>query len=271
MSSLPKNFLNAVVALGIVMPGKLEPSWIGTGFIVGRKIVSDPRHSILYLVTNRHVFGSNSQMVLCINKMGGNGILLLPLSLIGNDGQPGYSVHRDSRIDIAVVELNAQAFVNAKSELNWFDIEDHALTLGQMRRTGVDEGCLVYAIGFPMGIVENDIKAPFLRLGCISRIEDAFRGLGDSSYFVDAQTFPGNSGGPIINRPETEAVTGTATNSSANLIGILSAYLPYKDVLVSRQTGETMMIHHENSGLTKVFPVDRIIEVIDQEFHRLRG
>ena len=138
-----------------------------------------------------------------------------------------------------------------------------------MKESGVDEGGFVYAIGFPMGIVSDYIKAPFVRLGCISRVEDAFNGIGDSSYYVDAQTFPGNSGGPVVSRPELASVAGTNHNERASLIGILNSYKPYIDYLISQQTGKPVMVHRENSGLTKVFPVDWIKEVIEIEEARI--
>ena len=106
-------------------------------------------------------------------------------------------------------------------------------------------------------------------MGCVSRIQDAFLLQKSNPIFlIDAQTFPGNSGGPIISRPEQMSIVGTPTNSCANLIGILSAYLPYKDVLISQQTGEVQMVQTENSGLTVVHPVDRIKEVVEMEWQR---
>jgi S1-C subfamily serine protease len=268
MSSLPKFFKNAVVALGV---GEANPQWVGTGFIVGRRLKADASLSHLYLISNKHVLANKTHMLVCVNKADNSGVLNLPLRLMGNKNERLYSAHSTETVDVAAVELNAQVLVNTKSQLNWFDLDDHALTLEKMKVTGVDEGCLVYALGFPMGIVDPAIKAPFLRLGCISRIEDAFMGHGDSSFFVDAQTFPGNSGGPVVNRPETVAVANTNVNTSANLIGILNSYLPYEDYLLSSQTGDAIMKHRENSGLTKVYPVDRIIEVVDAEFHRCHG
>ena len=79
-----------------------------------------------------------------------------------------------------------------------------------MKDTGVDEGSLVYALGFPMNLVDNSVKAPICRLGCISRVEDTFENPQKATKFlVDAQTFPGNSGGPIVSRPEHISIDGT--------------------------------------------------------------
>ena len=116
------------------------------------------------------------------------------------------------------------------------------------------------------------IKVPICRLGCVSRVMDAFvRQNEHPTFLVDATVFPGNSGGPIISRPEIVSIAGTAHNNSANLIGILSSYISYEDTLVSQQTGKACMIQTENSGLTIVHPVDRIKEVVELEWKRCGG
>lgn len=56
--------------------------------------------------------------------------------------------------------------------------------------------------------------------------------------------------------------------NSCNLIGILSAYVPYQELLYSKQTDRVRMIQEENSGLTVVHPVDRIKEVVELEWKR---
>lgn len=66
------------------------------------------------------------------------------------------------------------------------------------------------------------------------------------------------------------SLLGTSSNFNANLIGILSAYIPYKDVMISQQTQEIRMVQTENSGLTVVHPVDRIKEVVLLEWDRHR-
>ena len=65
------------------------------------------------------------------------------------------------------------------------------------------------------------------------------------------------------------SIDGTPNNASSNLIGILSAYIPYRETLYSRQTGRDRMIMEENSGLTIVHPVDRIKEVVELEWARV--
>ena len=271
MAIIPKIFMESVVAIGIDIPKKPR-HWLGTGFIVGKKEKNDPKLSTFYLITNKHVVEHQTKIYVRFNALEGDFIKDYPIELYREE-QPLFSSHPNPQTDIIALQIAPQTLINDKSVWGFFDLEDHALTLQQMKQTDVMEGSLVYALGFPMNLVET-IKAPICRIGCISRIQDAFikAASGESpTFFVDIQAFPGNSGGPVISRPETLAIEGTKTNSKANLIGILSAYLPYQDTLISQQTGQAIMIREENSGLTIVHPVNRIKEVVELEYNRIKN
>lgn len=267
MSIIPKPFMNAVVAVGVETQNN-QKAWIGTGFIVRRKKKNNSEDTF-YLITNKHVVANQTQIFIQFNSLKGDFVKGYSINLYKGK-ENVYTNHPDPKTDVIAVQIVPQVLVNDQSIWGYFDLDEHALTLDQMRKTGVDEGSLVYALGFPMNLVDV-IKSPICRLGCISRIQDAFVKLDakeNSVFLVDAQTFPGNSGGPIISRPETLAIHGTKTNPRANLIGILSAYIPYQDTLISQQTRQPVMIREENSGLTIVHPVDRIKEVVELEFKR---
>lgn len=268
MSIIPYFFMNAVVALGIDHTDG-EKHWIGTGFIVGRKETDDPNLSTYYIITNKHVIKHQRYVYVRFNSLEGSLVKDYRVDLYDNAGSPMFSAHPHDKTDVIAFQILPQTLINDKSIWGAFDLADHALTLEQMQATGVDEGSLVYALGFPMDLVDP-IKVPICRLGCISRITDTFLlKKGTPIFLVDAQTFPGNSGGPIVSRPEHMSIGGTPNNTSANLIGILSAYIPYRETLYSRQTGRDRMIQEENSGLTIVHPVDRIKEVVELEWERI--
>lgn len=270
MAIIPNFFINAVVAIGIETTNK-EKFWIGTGFIVGRK-EEHPELSTHYIITNKHVVNGKKTIFVRFNATEGNLVKDYAINLVDENGNTTYSAHPNEKTDIVAIQIIPQTLINDKSIWGSFDLEEHALTLEQMKVTGVEEGTLVYSLGFPMNLVDT-IKAPICRLGCISRVFDAFllSEKGNPTFLVDAQTFPGNSGGPIINRPEQVSIMGTVHNNSANLIGILSSYILYRDTLISMQTGEKRMEQVENSGLTVVHPVDRIKEVVELERKRYCG
>lgn len=267
MATIPPFFRDAVVALGIQIPNG-KKHWIGTGFLVGRQETDDSSKFTVYIITNKHVIQNQGILLVRFNNNTESGVQDLPMQL-HNGKCLLYSAHPNDNVDIVAIQIVPSVITKNNLSLNFFDLKNHALTLADMQKTGVDEGSLVYAMGFPMNLVDDKIKAPICRLGCISRVADAFSNSQNASCFlVDAQTFPGNSGGPIISRPESMSIAGTPSNSTADLIGILSAYIPYRDTLVSSQTSQTVMIREENSGLTIVHPVDRIKEVVELEWQR---
>lgn len=240
MAIIPDFFLNAVVALGID-GGDGKKHWIGTGFIVGRKEIDNPNLSTYYIITNKHVIEQEKYVYVRFNSLGGELVKDYRINPYDSMSVPMFSAHPHDKTDIIALQILPQTLINDKSIWGAFDLADHALTLEQMQNTGVNEGSLVYALGFPMDLVDP-IKVPICRLGCISRVTDAFLlKKGTPIFLVDAQTFPGNSGGPIVSRPEHISIDGTPSNTSANLIGILSAYIPYRETLYSRQTGRDRM------------------------------
>lgn len=268
MAIIPNFYLNAVVAIGVDGLDD-EKHWIGTGFIVGRKNTDNPKFSTFYIITNKHVLETSQYVYIRFNSFGDTLVKDYRIDLYDSTGSPMFSAHPNDKTDVIALQISPKTLINDKSIWGAFDLEKHALTLEQMQSTGIEEGNLVYALGFPMDLVAP-IKVPICRLGCISRVTDAFILKKSTPLFlVDAQTFPGNSGGPIVSRPEVIFIDGTPKITSCNLIGILSAYIPYKETLFSRQTGQARMIQEENSGLTIVHPVDRIKEVVELEWKRI--
>jgi hypothetical protein len=60
---------------------------------------------------------------------------------------------------------------------------------------------------------------------------------------IDAAVFPGNSGGPVVAR--LPMYSGLVIK----LIGIVHAYVPYRETAISMQTLKPRVIFEENSGL----------------------
>lgn len=272
MAVIPEQMLNSVVALGVESvdrPG--EKFWIGSGFIVSRKEASVPGMATFYLVTNKHVVSNVNKLYVRFNSLGDSLVKDYPIQLYDANKLPQYSSHPNPETDVIAVQIIPQTLENDKVIWSAFDLNMHTLTLKEMFDTGVVEGALVYSLGFPMNLVDV-IKAPVCRLGCVSRFRDAYiKSKKNPTFLIDAQTFPGNSGGAVISRPELTTIDGTPTNTKANLIGIVSAYIPYQETLVSSQTNRKRMIQEENSGLTIVHPVDRIKEVVEIEWNRLKA
>lgn len=273
MSLIPRDYLNAVVAIGVnsVVEGKTQKNWRATGFFVKFSEPNDPNNSTFYLITNKHVFYNIEDVIISVNAKYGDPVKDYPISLYDQSGNKLYTEHPNINVDIVAMQINPQRLIDDGAIWFAFDLYGNSLDLTMMMQTGVDEGSMVYSLGFPMNLV-GEYKTPICRYGCISRISDAFLIPTDANcYLVDVHSFPGNSGGPIINKPENVALQGTASNLSANLIGVLSKNIQYEDYLISGQTNQISMVQRENSGLTIVHPVDRIREVVLLDWNRHRG
>lgn len=116
--------------------------------------------------------------------------------------------------------------------------------------------------GFTLGLLNDQSHYPICRLGCIAHISEA-QIQEDYNILIDIQNFPGNSGSPIILRPDAVAIEGTENLMKSVLIGIVHSYIPYEDKLQSIGTGKIVEIRSENSGIAKAHPVEFIREIID--------
>ena len=235
---------------------------------VGRREKELSDQYTVYIITNKHVVEGFGLLLVRFNNADLDGVKDLVLPLV-DKGMKIYSEHPNIDSDIIAIQISPEVILANHLKLCFIKLDEHVLTLLEMKKTGVDEGTFVFSLGFPMNLMNEKIKAPICRIGCISRITDVLtKPENADAFLVDVQVFPGNSGGPVFNRPEIISIEGTPYNNQCKLIGILSAYVPYQELLYSRQTERVRMIQEENSGLAVVHPVDRIVEVVEIEWQK---
>ena len=272
MALIPTSFINSVVTISVENPNHSK-FCIGTGFLVGdlKNEANNKKKYALYLITNKHVLRDKNTVYVGFKKAGLIGSYDFPLKLT-NNGAKEYSEHPNPNVDIAAVSINVDFLASKNAKYSFFAIDENCLTINQGQEMGLSEGDLVYSIGYPLNLVGTSSKEPICRIGCVSRISDLFvPGHPEVSFIVGAQSFPGNSGGPIILRPDSDSLEGTKAIKTSYLLGILYSYVAYQDPLISQQTGEIYSIMKENSGLTNVHPVDYIIDVVKIEDKRIGG
>lgn len=202
----------------------------------------------VYLVTNRHVFDGVKTAVLRFNPEAAEPAKQYSVPLLTPDGPSAWVGHPDPEVDVVVLPVNAGALRNDGMKFHIFQDDEHAATRARMAELGVTEGDGVFALGFPMGLVGGDRNYVIVRQGALARVRDTLAG-ASKDFLVDSAVFPGNSGGPVVLRPEIAAIDGTKAQNSAQLLGIVSGYLPYQDVAVSAQTKRPRIIFEENTGL----------------------
>jgi len=263
MALIPPFFMDCVVALGNRQDDG-STAWVASGFLYGSlidgSVAPEERKYHILLVTNRHVFNGLTRPVARFNPQGQDPARELDLSL-EIAGQPAWTLHPNPDVDVAVTPILFERMKQEGIVAAFFQSDTHSLRTTELFDAGASEGDGVFLLGFPMGLVGGPRNAVIVRGGWLARLRDVRDG-STNRFLVDAWVFPGNSGGPVVTRPEGMSIEGTKPTGSANLVGIVSSYLPYNDVAVSQQTNRPRIIFEENSGLVNVFPVDCIDETI---------
>lgn len=268
MALIPPFFINSVVAIGktIGTAPAVKKRWVGTGFLFGtfqNVNADDPTTSNykIHLVTNKHVIENQDNLILRFNPQNGQAATDFPILLKKPDGSTVWTGHPNPNVDVAVLAINAQMLTDAGMIFSFFKSNTDILDKLGLAANQISEGDFIYVLGFPMGMMPSDRQHVIVRGGVIARIKDLYENRS-TSFMVDSLVFPGNSGGPVILKPEMVAIQGTPAFNNAALIGIVKSYIPFTDVAISQQTGKTRITFEENSGLANVETVDKIVEAI---------
>ena len=267
MALIPPFYFNCVVAIG-KRESKDEINWIGTGTLVGRfykKSSLNAKHYHIFIVTNKHVMENNSSLVIRFNPLNSRPAKDYDIPVIDKSGKAFWKSHPNPEIDLAAICLDADFLQEEGVSYQYFHSDLHLMPLNQMAKQGMSEGDFIYVLGFPMGIMAPNRQYVISRTGIIARLRDTIEGTSND-FMIDSMIFPGNSGGPVINKPEIISIEGTNSVPSPYLIGIVASYLTYTDTAVSKQTGQSRVVFEENSGLAIVIPADYILETIDTCF-----
>jgi len=273
MALFPQSFLDCVVAIG--MPGANEVRWIGTGFLYGhfrKPVDAEGANYGIYLITNKHVVRDQEKIIIRFNPLEGDrSAQHYPLSLVNNEGKAIWYQHSDEDIDLAVISIRIDLLKQDDIRFWAFQSDQCVASMEQAKSVGITEGDGVYVFGYPMGLIGGDRNYVISRHGTIARIRDAMDNVG-KEFLIDSLIFPGNSGGPVVTKPEAFSIKGTPPVKRSYLIGVIRAYLPYKEIAYSLQTEkpEPRAVFMENTGLAAVIPIDYVMDIV-QECERQKG
>jgi hypothetical protein len=276
MALIPTRFLDSVVAIGREI-GAGQFDWYGTGFLFGELTRLDPQTKMydmtLWLVTCRHVFSDEPDMHLRLNLK--NGEVRDLKILANNDGKQQWTSHPTDSVDVAVLGLNVAQFSAAGVD-DAYIFSENCWVMQKMLEKGISEGDGVFVLGYPLGIMSRGRQRAIARAGIIARIRDAYDH-APNDFLIDAHIFEGNSGGPVVTRPEFAHIQGTQSNNFCMVVGIVThvhGYNARARVLVEGADGkfkldESFQVRLKDpAGLAKVEPIDRILETISA--HRAR-
>jgi hypothetical protein len=274
---VPPFFINSVVALGTMLPvvevgapPRLEWRTLGTGFFYAYLIQDDPvpaqRKYEVYLVTAKHVVQAfiqeNRDLSVRVNSKDASS--QSRQFEIANQPQPGsgtWFCHPNPKVDVAAVSISFDYLKQEGIEPNAIASDQHSADRTKLAELEVTAGDGVFVLGFPMGLSGAQRNYVIVRQGAIARISEMLDKVSPT-FMLDALIFPGNSGGPVILKPEITSISGTKSHSNAYLIGVVTDYRSYVDTAVSQQTKRPRITFEENSGLADVLPIDVVNEAI---------
>ncbi len=266
MALIPPFFLDSVVAIGEKNEQE-KIKWIGTGFIVGRQVETDLTKYHTFLVTNKHIFDTQNKLIIRFNPQSSEKVMDFDLPLTDEKGNINWTGHPDQNIDVAAITISPDFLKGKNAKFSYFRSDKHILKKTQLLESGISEGDFIYTLGFPMGIVGDERNYVIVKSGIIARIKNYYENLS-KEILIDSSVFPGNSGGPVINKPEFIYIENTKSEMNSFLIGMIQSSINYQDVAFSAQTNKPRLISVENSGLTVVIPTDFILETIDIEYSK---
>jgi len=237
----------AVVFLGDINT-EGNPRFYATGSLIEVQ-------NITYLITAKHVvvdketgdFKDDKMLVFFNSKDG-----IISSHSIENIKQRynvGWIFHKNPEVDVAIIPFA-------------FDTQDDILTIPDelfLLSNNIFELYDIFFLSYQPGIEPKIKISPVFRGGIISMIND------DKSFYVDASAFPGNSGSPVFIKPSPITLNVKGISIGTTFIGIIGQYVPYREHAISAQTGRVRVIFEENTGLSKVWSVDFIKEIIDSD------
>lgn len=277
-AQIPPFFINSVVALGGErsnpvpgLPERTEWQTSGTGFFYGYLVKNDPdptkREYETYLVTAKHVVQgyigeTHSDVKVRINpKERSTTIQEFSIPNVPKLGESTWFYNPDSTIDVAIARVNFGVLKELGYEPDFFSNDLATMDKRGLIDSEVAAGDGVFVLGFPMNLAGAQRNYVIVREGVIARISEMLES-ASISFMIDSFVFPGNSGGPVVLKPDVSAIQGTKSQLKAALIGVVTDYRPYTDVAISPQTHHARVLFEENSGLADVLPIDYVEDTI---------
>ncbi len=246
----------------------------GTGFLVW---VQDQGITFCYLITARHVVQpilANPKTPLSVrfNLKKEEKAETITFSTFIFDGVR-WLQHKNKAVDLAVIPLTVFGRINdleTGGKIISDPSDDFLATTEWIKKYSIGPGDDVFTMGLvPHLYTKDQINLVLSRFGKISLLpkeEIDLPGGKQKTYFIDSQAFGGNSGGPVFVLIERDEFGKMITGWHFALLGVVTQFVPsplrIKEVDIQDSTPKKGIQLIENTGITKVIPVDYLIDIL---------
>ena len=188
------------------------------GYLVQDDVDVTKRRYEVYLVTAKHVvlpfILTNRDLNVRLNMKANRAESReFPISNHPERGSGTWFCHPDRSVDVAAVLINFEHLNKYGIEPGVFTSDQSAADREKLTRLDVSAGDGIFVLGFPMGLSGVQRNYVIVRQGVIARLSEMLDG-ASPTFLIDAFVFPGNSGGPVVLKPEIASILGTKINLS---------------------------------------------------------
>lgn len=250
--------------------GEKKPRYIATGFLVsieGKTHLVTAKHIVMEVKNGKFTGRLIDQGMFAYYNMKRGGIAARPLKIVKEKFDIDWIFHEDQEVDVAVMPFGLDVKKDDVRTIpdNLFLSADSLVELYEL-----------FFLSYQPGIEPKGSISPVMRTGTLSLNNK------DGSFYIDAAAFPGNSGSPVFLKPSPVRYTREKGWNigkdplGLRFIGIIGEYVPYREVALSAQTLRPRVIFEENTGLSKVWSVSFLNEIVSSkafkdQLERLKG
>ena len=256
MPLLPSRQLDTVALFTEERKGRFH--YAATGFFCRHRFVEEPSRDELFLVTSPRAREDLEDWLLIGRRRKSGRALVDPVAQKRGFARTWFS---DDECGLAVLPLDPEHLARTRLRYHAVSTATNALTLSAMRKKRIGEGDDVLVVGFGPEL-ERLKPAPLVRRGIVARIQDCYQGLSNA-FLVDATTFEGNRGSPVVMKPHRSAADRPRSDPAGKLIGVVAESLPNPWAPVKHHGKERTLMIQVNTGLVRVIPVDALVRVLE--------
>ena len=256
MPLLPSRQLDTVALFTEERKGRFH--YAATGFFCRHRFVEEPSRDELFLVTSPRAREDLEDWLLIGRRRKSGRALVDPVAQKRGFARTWFS---DDECGLAVLPLDPEHLARTRLRFQAVSTATGALTLSAMRTKRIGEGDDVLVVGFGPDL-ERLKPAPLVRRGIVARIQDCYQGLSNA-FLVDATTFEGNRGSPVVMKPHRSAADRPRSDPAGKLIGVVTESLPNPWAPVKHHGKERTLMIQVNTGLVRVIPVDALVRVLE--------
>lgn len=208
--------------------GSRSQSCIGSCFLIGRPLKSDPKKGCFVLITAAHVLEDieGEEATVYLRQKQNDSFMKVPLKIKIRQGNIALWVKNKSDLDVAAMYIALPPIFDLQLLPTAIFADDGTLTKYEIHPG--DEMC---CLGFPLGFEANDAGFPVLRSGRIASFPliptQQYR-----TFLLDLEVFPGNSGGPVYFTESSRTYKGGLHPGRVQFVaGLVSQEIAPKQVI----------------------------------------